>query len=280
MTKGIRRPFHEYFSLKRKPLAESQTFELTDKLKTDVVFFTQDASKVQDVLAPRLRAMAVRHLATSDTAAAKSFRGEYLQVANENYKKYLKKQAQKGTWGSDIEAIALGEELHCNIVVTSIHKDRANATFCLHCESADAPTIHLYNDNNYHWTNDPRSHTKGGGDCLYHAVAKALQRLIIPHKLPSAYTSHAIFQRDSLEKEAIKKQVMINDAIQSAIQRKQTPAEKEQEYEQEKSRILKLPKAEQEQIANDYLFALELALNAEPEDQDPNYDDATRLKFQ
>ena len=215
--------------------------------------------QIDTKLAPTLRQIAINHLAKAPTPAAKSFRGDHLLLNTTEYQKYLERQAHEGVWGTEIEAVALGEALHVNIVVTSIYSDRSDATWCLHLEAQDAPTIHLYNYKNLHWSNSISAITKGDGNCLFNAIAEGMQELEAPIANKSPLNSNSIFKYGSVEKEAIKKQTLINRAIASALQNHQTPAEKEIAYLKEEERIRKLPAAEQEQIAKDYAYALQLA---------------------
>lgn len=227
--------------------------------KIDNDIFKEDTIHLQAKLSPILRQIAVKHLANATTPNAKSFRGEHLPINKSAYQQYLQKQAQNGTWGTDIEASAIGEALHLNIVVTSVYSDRSDATWCLHLEDESAPTIHLYNYENLHWSNNHSDLTLADGNCLFNAIAASLKELETPAALKTPLNSHSIFKYGSTEKETIKKQTLINIAINLAIKNKQTPAEKEIAYLQEQDRIKRLPDAEKEQIARDYAYALQLA---------------------
>ncbi|MDP3705737.1 MAG: hypothetical protein Q8R24_07480 [Legionellaceae bacterium] len=264
----------QYFTQELLKLKRNSSF--LKRLNVDENIFKSDEETVQDTLAPLLRKRAVDHLRTAQTPAAKSFRGEHVAAGQGPYEDYLKKQAQNGAWGTDLEAVALGESLGCNIVVTSINTQRKDATWPLHFESKDAPTIHIYNDNDYHWTNDPNTWTKGEGNCLYNAVAKALQQQVYDQlaaqttvsstPATSLHSFHYNGKQVTSEKKILENQQRIEAAIQTAIQNHQTPAELELQYKIEQERIHNLPESEQQQIKDDYRLALKLAQNIEPSD--------------
>ena len=262
-----------HFPQELRNLKQDSFITRLDTLGVNQNFFKANAETVQDTLAPILRKRAVEHLRTAQTVAAKGFRGEHLAAGEGPFEDYLQKQSQNGAWGTDLEAIALGESLGCNIVVTSINSKRANATWPLHFESTDAPTIHLYNDNNYHWTNDPDSWTKGEGNCLYNAFAKAMQQQVneqstITSASPTASLHSFLYneKQAAAEKKILAKQELIQAAIQTAIKNHQTPAEREQQYQEEQQRLSALPSSEREQIAADYRLALKLAQDINPSD--------------
>ncbi len=214
---------------------------------------------IQQKLSPLLREIAIQHLKLATTATAKSFRGEHLLINSTEHEKYLQTQAKDMARGTEIEANALGEALQINIVVTSVYKNRSDATWCLHLETEDSPTIHLYNYENIHWANNVNLLTKGDGNCLFYAIAQALHELTFPPIQKTPLNSNSIFKYGSLEKDTIIRQSRINQAIISAVKNQQTLANKEISYLEEEKRISKLPDAEKEQIAKDYAYALKLA---------------------
>ncbi len=226
------------------------------KMLEDNIF---QSNNIQNILAPTLRQIAIKHLELATTSAARSFRGEHLPISKATHQQYLQKQTQNGAWGTEIEAVALGAALQVNIVVTSVYNDRSDSTWCLHLEDENAPTIHLYNYNNIHWTNSNSNLTQKDGNCLFNAIAEGLQELETPttHKTP--LNTNSMFKYGSTEKETIKKQTLINKAIASAIKNQQSPAEKEMAFLREEERIRQLPDSEKEQISKDYAYALQLA---------------------
>lgn len=231
---------------------------LKSKIKIDNNIFLHNQESLETELAPTLRQIAITHLETAETPAAKSFRGEHLSINSIDYKQYLAKQAQAGSWGTDIEALALGEALRINVVITSIYKDRSDATWCLHLEAEDAPTMHLYNFKNLHWSSNISTLTKSDVNCLFNAIAKELKELEAP-AYQTPLNSQSIFKYGSAAKEIIKKQSLIHKALANALQNQQSPAEKEIAYRKEEERIRQLPTEEKNQIAKDYTYALHLA---------------------
>ncbi len=156
---------------------------------------------------------------------------------------------------------AIAEALGVNVIVEPITQGVKGKPICLYrAEKEDAPTLHLYNRDNNHWfvNND----TLGDGNCLYNAVIQGLQHLVakeihleIPVQASMASTSNGFFERGH-NHEAIEKH---QRAIAEAISSHPTPAELETQLAIEKERNAKLPRHEQEQIHNDYLYALQLA---------------------
>ena len=250
-----------------------------EQLKVNSVAFNNELN-AQQTLAPKLRELACNHLRTSNTPAAKMFRNECLAAIDQPYEDYLKKQSKDGEWGTDIEAKALGEALKFNIVVTSKIAGRKDATFTLHLESKDAPTIHLYNEGNMHWTNG--SSTLGDGNCLYNAVAKELARQSIPEKTASFKQTSNLVTKE-VEQKLVATQKSIEAAIQKSIDNHESPAELEEQYKQEQERIESLEDYEKIQIQNDHIFALRIAMgmNAEEAGKGLVYSEAeaTRLSM-
>lgn len=233
--------------------------EMNKKVALDKSIFEKDNRQVQRQLAPLLRQIAVNHLATANTPAAKAFRGEYLLVAGRPYQTYLDRQKINGTWGTDIEAIALAEALGFNVVVTSVCENRPDKTWCLHLQDPKLPTVHLYNYGNYHWTNGKNSSIIGDGNCLYNSVAERFKELIHPQQR-KPLSKNSIFQAENnANKEILESQKRIHTAIASAVQNDETPEQREIAYRKEEERIKKLSKEEQQQIAEDYKLSLQLA---------------------
>src|SRR3990167_1148092 len=222
--------------------------------------FNESSENIQKKIAPILRKIAVKHLGSAQTPKAKQFRGEHLAATNIPYKKYLEKQKINGTWGTDLEAIALGEYLKYNVVVTSVNSARADCTWCLHLEGLNAPTIHLYNDNNQHWQTEPENFVLKDNNCLYNAIALNIKNLISPIKPTSNLSSQSLFKTNDRQKLAIQNQVLIQSAINKATHDKRSPADLANYYEKEEQRIKKLSSDEQNQILNDYYFAINLAM--------------------
>lgn len=255
----------------------------------------QDEITTQNELAARLRAAAIRHLEYADDIVARSFRGEYLAAATSNsssYKTFLRSQGRNGQWATDIEAAALGELFGVNVVVSSEittgKMARAPQDICIYrAADRNAHTVYIHNINNRHWY--VNNNTLGDGNCLYNAFAQELQRILVQEESltenqPStrdsnnsthqATTYHAapisktpitefgLFARhQATDKQVIahQYQIDIKAKVQAVVLKHPTPKQLEAELETEKSRIAKLSPAEQQQIADDYKFALKLA---------------------
>jgi hypothetical protein len=239
---------------------------LKEKLDLAEADISQSDATIQQSLAPRLRKKAIEHLANGQGVVSRSFRGEYLASGHGNYQPFLVKQAQQGTWGTYIEATALGELLDCNVVVTPVKKGVEQAPFCLYRAADDqAPTVHLFNSNNTHWYVKSSTPTLGNGDCLYNAFAQALKMEAAPElrftEKPSS--PHANVQQRFLSSKptviADNAAIKLQRDIETAIAVHPTPANLESELRQEKIRINHLPAKEQQQIADDHHFALKLA---------------------
>lgn len=202
-----------------------------------------------------IKQIAIKHLASANTLAAKIFRGEHLCNSKKTYQEYLYQKSQNGALGNEIEAKAIGEALQINIVVTSIYTDRSNTTWCLHLAAEDAPTIHLYNSEELYWANNEGFKSP----CLHTAITQELQELTQPLTHRTSLNSNSIFKYGSPEKEHIRKQTLIANTVAYALKTQQSPIEKELAYLQEEIRIQELPYAEKEQIRKDYAHALQLA---------------------
>ncbi|MDF1684742.1 MAG: hypothetical protein P1U36_08820 [Legionellaceae bacterium] len=220
-------------------------------------FLEHDADTLQTTLASSLRQQAIQHLRQSEDVVAKSFRGEYIRSGLGYPHTFLDAQAKNHTWGTYLEATALGEQLGCNIIVTPVKKGVHQKPICLYrAEDKNAKTIHLYNSNNTHWYIDNK--TRGDGNCLYNAFAQALQQHVQAEN-PQPQTpkqSHAgLFQikRDLAQSLEQQKHLL------ESIQKQQTPEEREVMFNQELARINQLSPQEKQQIQDDHMLALQLA---------------------
>jgi len=230
----------------------------------------QDEHELQMAFGARLRRETMAHLRTAKTALAKTFRGDYAVVEGVPYERFLAGQS-KEVPATYIEAAALGDQYGCHVVVTPIKKGEEQSAFCLHrAENDKAPVIHLYNSDNAHWHIDRNwGSTSGQGNhCLYHAFAQGLSRLSHPAAMSSvqprvknelakpsvslSQNPNALFKQ---EQAIIEQQRLLWNAISKAAK----PSEMLENGKKELERIRRLSKAEQQQIADDYQFALRLA---------------------
>ena len=168
------------------------------KLSQRKTFDDWNDDTVQTELAAKLRKAAIDHLRSSSNPIACNFRGNNAYTHDFNGPlNFLTVQAKNGTWGTDIEAIALGEFFGVHVVVTPIKGTQIGDLRCLYqAPNADAPVIHLYNSNNNHWHyHADGAKTKGDGNCLYNAFSQALLSYVKPEQtavaLPSAPSTSA-----------------------------------------------------------------------------------------
>ncbi len=202
--------------------------------------------ELQRKAAVQLRENAIDHLRNGKGVVARAFRGEYVASGLGHYSDFLDRQSKDKAWGTYLEATAIGEKYNLNVIVTPVTNGKAQEPICLYRpEDENAPTVHLYNDNNVHWrsANDPE-HTLGDGNCLYNALAQEFA---------------------ALESKEAKKACNISDtptqqlAIKQAVEKQEKPSTMAESFESEKSRIVNLPVEEQKQIESDYQLALKLA---------------------
>ncbi len=245
---------------------------------------------VQGLLQSELRKRAIEHLKTANTPLARGFRAEYGSTGGvlnaSSWEGYLNKQSRNGVWGSYIELAALGELFNVDVTVSSINDKRYEAEpFCVHRASSDTdirPLVHLYNQSNVHWFVPPG--TRGDGNCLYNAfaqslyaalkpevalepkaVAPAASTLLIPETVKSdskaSLSKPPAFFNTGAEKQAEKeKATQLQKSILQAIALQRTPEQMVEDFNAEKQRIQKLSPEEQQQIADDHRFALEIAM--------------------
>jgi len=226
-----------------------------------------DESTIQHALATDLRRLSLNHLANGQGHIAKSFRGEYIHAAMGPYQDFIKAQSKPGTWGTYLEATALGELLGCHVIVTPVKNGNQQKPICLYRASDEtASTIHLYNSNNTHWY--VNSKTKGDGNCLFNAFAQALQQTVKPtlqketaEKDTGPITNHSNhFFNQPETTENMRQALQLQRTIEAAaVKSHPKPAEYEAMNLREMQRISELPVAEQRQIQNDYALALKLA---------------------
>ena len=180
---------------------------------------------------------------------------------------FLDEQAKTGAWGTYIEATALAEKYHVNLVVTPVKKGMEQSPICLYrSERENAQTVHLYNSDNNHWYVD--DNTRGAGNCLYNAFAQAFYQLgIIKHKQqknsevidkprqsPTSIARFSVFSEENCQETR-----SVQQKIHEAISKAPTPAEIRDDFIKEEERISRLSPKEQQQIADDHALALKLA---------------------
>ena len=154
----------------------------------DVVQAFDDSLDIQSSMAPILRQSVMKHLQDSHSEVATAWRESYQYQFDHpaDYHDFIRRQSRDKTWGTDIEAAALGELLGCHVSVSTVAVDDSvtpvittehNPFYLYVAPNSDAPHIHLYNIGNTHWY--VNENTKADGNCLYNAVAQGLQQAII-----------------------------------------------------------------------------------------------------
>ena len=147
------------------------------------LFFQVDERRLQKILAPFLRARAIKHVRESTLEKFTSFRQQYIDnQGDKGFELYLTSQGQNATYGADEEAVALADLFNVSLQVTIT---KPLFEYISHDLGAAQPIFHLYNIPNQHWyiyTDEP-SGTLGDGNCLYNSFAQILRN----HLLESQY---------------------------------------------------------------------------------------------
>jgi hypothetical protein len=248
------------------------------KMSGQETFDTMNDDTVQYQMAAQLREAAINHLRSSRQPVASRFRGTHAYTHDFNGPlNFLRTQATNGAWGTDIEAIALGEFFGVHVVVTPITETQPGNIRCLYqATDPQAPVIHLYNSDNNHWHyHADGAKTKGDGNCLYNAFSQALLSYVKPEQTtvaaPSAPTTsaskstHTEQPRPSLQAFfPAGKKIEDQSAIAGVIAQQQkiyNDIRKASDKKTQKSEPIsyKPTTLQQEQINSDYAFALQLA---------------------
>jgi len=161
--------------------------KIQEKLGIDVVIFDLfDETQIQEQLEVILREKALDHLLSSPEPMALFFRSNFQVDHDVSMEDYFAKMRQPGAWATTDEAIALAEMLDINLDVHMIdyvfNQDGTDVIKIVkhqalyRTSTPDAPTITLNNRENEHWFVNEK--TKSLGDCLFDAMAQALQSLV------------------------------------------------------------------------------------------------------
>ncbi len=228
-------------------------------------FWDLSESKIQEELHLRLRELAILHLRKGKGPVAEAFRGNYSDAAlPDSYEDFLQAQGVPSAWGTYIEASALAERFNVTLVLTTIKAGKAQNPFCLRRGDANAPLVQIFNRDNQHWFVNGK--TQGAGNCLYNALAQALQGVIHRtdpkpgiEKQEAAEIQTLRFFQDLKPSDIVAHQ----KAIEIAISKAPTPSELATELAREESRLAALPEGERNkilaQIEEDRRVALRLA---------------------
>ncbi|MDA9271765.1 hypothetical protein N9Q05_00055 [bacterium] len=153
-----------------------------------------DEHDLQIILAPFLRALAIKHLREGETAYVKEFRSQYDAVVGAldtiepgdamDLAAFLNQQSQAGIYATDIDAGALAEALGVTFACTQVGNNNfASMRACIYYRSAqeDAAIIHLYNrpGNHFFVVDGQYQSTFGDGNCLYNGFTQCMRQLIL-----------------------------------------------------------------------------------------------------
>jgi hypothetical protein len=151
---------------------------------------------LQIILAPFLRALAVKHLREGNTTFVSQFREQYDAVVGSldsveqgdatNVTAYLNQQSQAYVYATDIAAGALAESLGVTFACTQTDaKNFASGQPYIYyrCHSSQEPVaiVHLYNRPGEHFfvVDGQYASTIGDGNCLYNGFAQLIRQFIL-----------------------------------------------------------------------------------------------------
>lgn len=248
---------------------------------------------VQRQLAAKLRQALVDWARTSESAAAKTLRGDYVNFAgiaddqssyslSPTFSGYLNTIGKDGTWLTATELALLGDMLGAHTVVqrTTGTQGHWNAH---RAQADDAPVIKLNITDNHWYVN---SRTAGDGNCLLNATLQAV-RQVAQQAYPEAtqqveHSTNATRlswqQTKSVAGRQVKAEFNSSDAAvahqsqqyehyRAQILQLPKPSEVATMQQQEAARIAALPASERSQIQQDHQLAL-LAAMGKLEDRD------------
>lgn len=182
--------------------SEESRLHLCAKLGVDTfddaykkLFFDLNSTDLQTILAPFLRAFAIKQLTDRKTPRSQEI-SQYYTDRNyvnteindhrpDNFGDFLNEQSKNSKYGTELEAIALAEVFDVNFACILVHPVTYQPVYSpiIYHEATNAnqPIIRLYNIPGYHYfveKNEPSS-TLGDGNCLYNGFALFLKQFII-----------------------------------------------------------------------------------------------------
>lgn len=182
---------------------------------------------------------------------------------------FVRSQSQNGAWATYLELTLLAELVGANFAV-KMSGGRENPTILTAAPREDKPTITLVNEHNTHWSaqiDGTKKSTRGDGNCGYNAFALSLASLApqkpkySPLGIREQATGVAVSSAAKIiwQEEALKLNASIHEAQKAEEQFESTMQKIKQESPAKFNSI-------QEQIHEDYLFALTLAMNDLPDE--------------
>lgn len=159
------------------------------------LIYKVDELDLQTILAPFLRALAIKHLREGTTPYVSEFRNQYDAVIGSldttelgdaiNVAAFLNQQSQAYVYATDIEAGALAEVLGVTFACTQVGDDNFASerpcTIYYRSTQENAAIIHLYNRPSDHFfvVDGQYSSTYGDGNCLYNGFTQLMRQFIL-----------------------------------------------------------------------------------------------------
>ncbi len=158
------------------------------------LIYKVDERDLQIILAPFLRALAIKHLREGKTPYVSEFRSQYDAVVGSldtiepgdaiNVDAFLNQQSQAYVYATDIEAGALAEAVGVTFACTQVSANNlASGLPCVYYRSTqeNAAIIHLYNRPGDHFfvVDGQYGSTVGDGNCLYNGFAQLMRQFIL-----------------------------------------------------------------------------------------------------
>lgn len=149
---------------------------------------------LQCILAPFLRALAIRHLKSQQTELSKEIKSGYTVFEGldtheagdaPTFDAFLDEQSKAYIYATDLTATALAEALGVTFACTSVGADNMAGTNKPYVyykpPTKNAPVVHLYNSQNMHFfiIEGNFASTVGDGNCLYNGFAQICSQHIL-----------------------------------------------------------------------------------------------------
>lgn len=158
------------------------------------LIYKVDERDLQIILAPFLRALAIKHLREGATPYVSEFRSQYDAVVGSldtiepgdaiDVAAFLNQQSCAYVYATDIEAGALAEVVGVTFACTQVGANNlASELPCIYYRSTqeNAAIIHLYNRPGDHFfvLEGQHSSTVGDGNCLYNGFTQLMRQFIL-----------------------------------------------------------------------------------------------------
>ena len=192
---------------------------------------TSSPRQLQIILAPFLRAAAIRHLRYGMTPHIEQARLDSQEILASDpesggFESFLQIQMQNRIHATYLEAMALGDLLGLNIITTPITnvvtdisfqttEKRIGSTGNIHLDDQNNQTIHFFCEDNRHWYIYENGYyeTLPDGNCLYNGFAQWIRRLV--SSAPNegiekviALNQYSLLTQDKISPDALREQVL------------------------------------------------------------------------